>query len=269
MSAAKPLVAPVTYQGGKQRLAKQIVDTINPSPKQAFADLCCGSGAISIELVNRGFSPDQLTMLDAGPWGLFWQQVGAGQFDLLTLATYCERLSDIETIQSQLQEMSRQPASLDTTVVFLCLQAGAFGGKAIWAENDTWQNCSFRNLWKPTATSNRRSVVNPMMPMPNTLLERVEQICERLRGIHGQHANVTDFVKGMETRYIDPPYKGTTGYGPPFNLLPVLRTNNPIWVSEAFPLSNRAWTFGTQEKGGITGTRRQAHQEWLSLYECD
>lgn len=37
---------PVSYQGGKVRLASRILDTINPS--QPFYDLCCGSGAISI-----------------------------------------------------------------------------------------------------------------------------------------------------------------------------------------------------------------------------
>ena len=46
---------PCAYQGGKQRVAVQIVDILleaAPGPDSRFYDLCCGSGAVSIELVN-------------------------------------------------------------------------------------------------------------------------------------------------------------------------------------------------------------------------
>ncbi len=45
---------PCAYQGGKQRVAAQIVDHLleaAPEPDARFYDLCCGSGAVSIELV--------------------------------------------------------------------------------------------------------------------------------------------------------------------------------------------------------------------------
>ena len=51
------LKVPCSYQGGKQRIAPQIVDNLieaSNSSNSFFYDLCCGSGAISIELVNRG-----------------------------------------------------------------------------------------------------------------------------------------------------------------------------------------------------------------------
>ena len=50
-----------TYQGGKQRFASPIVDhllTATTEPDSLFYDLCCGSGAISIELVNRGMNKE-------------------------------------------------------------------------------------------------------------------------------------------------------------------------------------------------------------------
>ena len=49
------LQVPCSYQGGKQRIASQIVDNLieaSNSSNSFFYDLCCGSGAISIELVN-------------------------------------------------------------------------------------------------------------------------------------------------------------------------------------------------------------------------
>src|SRR3546814_11771185 len=50
------LRVPCAYQGGKQRVAAQIVDLLlgaNPGPNTRFYDLCCGSAAVSIELVKR------------------------------------------------------------------------------------------------------------------------------------------------------------------------------------------------------------------------
>ena len=76
---------PCTYQGGKQRVAEQIVDILlaaAPGPKSHFYDLCCGSGAVSIELVNRGVHPSRITMLDLSSWGSFWSAVGAGTFNM-------------------------------------------------------------------------------------------------------------------------------------------------------------------------------------------
>ena len=52
------LEIPCSYQGGKQRLAKQIVDIFyeenDIDDHTQFYDMCCGSGAISVELLNRG-----------------------------------------------------------------------------------------------------------------------------------------------------------------------------------------------------------------------
>ena len=73
------LEIPCSYQGGKQRLAKQIVDIfyaeneINDETK--FYDLCCGSGAVSLELINRGFNSNNITMIDNGCFGQFWQDI--------------------------------------------------------------------------------------------------------------------------------------------------------------------------------------------------
>ena len=76
------IVAPVTYQGAKHRYAAAIIDQINPRFDEPFYDLCCGSGTVSIELLNRGFNPKLLYMVDSGPWGSFWYSVGKGIFNL-------------------------------------------------------------------------------------------------------------------------------------------------------------------------------------------
>lgn len=100
----KKLIPPCSYQGGKQRLAKQIVDIIykeneiNENTK--FYDLCCGSGAISIEMINRGFYDSNITMVDASPWGLFYQGVGDLTFSTDVFKTYIDDIpKDIKKLR--------------------------------------------------------------------------------------------------------------------------------------------------------------------------
>ena len=181
------LEIPCSYQGGKQRLAKQIVDIFykenNINDDTKFFDLCCGSGAISLELINRGFNPNNITMIDNGCFGQFWQDIANGEFDLDIFKREIENLPNLENIQSYLKKLSDLPVDEDKMVYhYLLLQAGAFGSKQIWIENNKWKNNTFRSYWLPTETSNRRSPVNPMMPMPNTLYNRVEAIVEQLSG---------------------------------------------------------------------------------------
>ena len=265
-------IAPLSYQGGKSRLAKRIVDEWWPTDAP-FWDLCCGCGAISIEMVNRGYPAEEIWMVDAGPWGTFWNAIGDGTFSLTTLADYvAEMPTDPRGIKGFLEELSQQPASIDTAEVFALLQAGSFGGKAIWIADDQWRNTTFRSYWEPTATSNRRSPVNPMMPMPATLLSRLQRTAEVMQGVYGQCADVLAIEGQIEPGslvYIDPPYDGTTAYGHALDVVPVARriaSESTVFVSEGRPLSGEAVQLSTgRAKGGISGDRAvRANEEWLS-----
>ena len=67
-------------------MAKEIVDyilnTTFVTNDTKFYDLCCGSGAVTIELLNRGIPPNKIVMCDISSWGVFWKSVGEGTFDL-------------------------------------------------------------------------------------------------------------------------------------------------------------------------------------------
>ena len=109
-------------------------------------------------------------MIDNGCFGQFWQDIANDEFKLNVFREEINRLPSIENIQSYLKELSNKPIDKDRMVYhYLLLQAGAFGSKQIWIEGDRWKNNTFRNYWLPTETSNRKSPVNPMMPMPETL----------------------------------------------------------------------------------------------------
>ena len=283
------LEIPCSYQGGKQRLAKQIVDIFykenNINDDTKFFDLCCGSGAISLELINRGFNPNNITMIDNGCFGQFWQDIANGEFDLDIFKREIENLPNLENIQSYLKKLSDLPVDEDKMVYhYLLLQAGAFGSKQIWIENNRWKNNTFRSYWLPTETSNRRSPVNPMMPMPNTLYNRVEAIVEQLSGnIIASRESVFDAVYRIDEErnkgnkniiiYIDPPYANTTGYKETFDIYSLegqIWSTSPIYISEGYKMQGASESYLLsvgRTKGNISGeAKKKPTEEWLNRF---
>ena len=283
------LEIPCSYQGGKQRLAKQIVDIFykenNINDDTKFFDLCCGSGAISLELINRGFNPNNITMIDNGCFGQFWQDIANEEFDLDIFKREIENLPNLENIQSYLKKLSDLPVDEDKMVYhYLLLQAGAFGSKQIWIENNKWKNNTFRSYWLPTETSNRRSPVNPMMPMPNTLYNRVESIVKQLSGsIIASRESVFDAVYRIDEErnkgnkniiiYIDPPYANTTGYKETFDIYSLegqIWSTSPIYISEGYKMKGASESYLLsvgRTKGNISGeVKKKPTEEWLNRF---
>ena len=62
------MLPPVTYQGGKGRLAAAIVDAMRVPADATFVDICCGSGAVTLALLDSGHDPGRIVMIDQGPW---------------------------------------------------------------------------------------------------------------------------------------------------------------------------------------------------------
>lgn len=276
------LVPPCSYQGGKQRLAKQIVDIIfeqneiNEDTK--FYDLCCGSGAITLELVNRGIHPSNIIMVDKGVYGTFWNSIANDEFDLEVFKQEIDKLPSIENIQKYLQELSNKEVDKDKVEYhYLLLQSGSFGSKQIWIEDNKWKNNSFRSYWLPTETSSRRSPVNPMMPMPDTLYKRVENIVDYLGGsiigINDDISNIKFNFNKNSIVYIDPPYKNTTGYGSDFNYEKFINDNKDyvkIYLSEGYKIDNANSSILLSKgraKGNISGNiKKKQTEEWLNIF---
>lgn len=269
-----PLVSPVTYQGAKGRLAARIIEYLTVPPEADFYDLCCGSGAVSLALIERGHYPDKLHMVDRGPWGLFWKSIGDGAFDIDVMRSYCDMVpADPREIKSFMERLRAAPIGAHGVYIFLLLQAAAFGGTPIALDGDVWKRCGFRDYWVPTKTSNRRYPVNPMMPMATTLFKRVAAIARSARGVGGiQGDAATIAVRPGSVVYIDPPYDGTTGYGHIIDAVSVAKniasSGSVCWISEGRPLSDQAVCLSKgRAKGGITGNRkRAANEEWLSCF---
>ena len=277
------LVPPCSYQGGKQRLAKKIVDIIfeqneiNEDTK--FYDLCCGSGAITLELINRGIHPSNITMVDSGVYGTFWNCVANNEFDMNIFKQEIDKLPSVDKIQSYLQRLSNLSVNKDLLEYhYLLLQSGSFGSKQIWVENDKWKNNSFRSYWTPTETSNRRSPVNPMMPMPNTLFDRVKNIVDYMAGsINAINLDISKIEWHFDKNsivYIDPPYKNTTGYGFNFDYEEFIINNWAyvnIYVSEGYKMDSvedAILLSKGRAKGSISGDiKKKPTEEWLNIFK--
>lgn len=263
---------PVSYQGGKSRIANKIVGLLWQGPQSCYFDLCCGSGAITIELLRRGAKPENITMVDAGPWGIFWEYICSGTFSLVKLAEELEKIpKDITQVKGYMDVLAKQPANIDTPYVFIILQAASFGSKPIWIEDNKWINCSFRNYWLPKEGCNRKSPVNPMMPMPETIFSRIKEIVES--GIFRNVKAICSDVKKVQITqgvvYIDPPYIGTTPYGFDFDVVAFANSiGNLCYVSEGKPLSSKAIQISSgRTKGGINGKKeKKPNEEWLSVF---
>lgn len=281
----KNLKPPCTFQGAKQRVASEIVDCIfsqniiNGHTK--FYDLCCGAGTISLELINRGIKPENIIMLDKSSWGLFWNKIGHGEYDIQKFNSYIENIpKDKYRIQSYLKRLSKTNPNIDEEYKYILLQAGSFGGKQIWREDNAWKNTSFRSYWQPTTTSKRRSHVNPMQPMPDTIKKRMNLIVNSCKGLTCLHTDIYDLLECIKFNnenncifYIDPPYKNVTQYGFHFDWQEFVgdlmqETLAPIYVSECKRYSDEALLLNFQgAKGGISGNKKCKNEEWLNIYK--
>lgn len=288
------LEIPCSYQGGKQRLAKQIVDIFLKKNRiddnTQFYDICCGSGAISVELLNRGINSKNIYMIDKSPWGLVWQMIGDASFNLSIFKEFIETIpKDITKIKQYAVDFISNPVNKNMLPYhFLFLQACAFGSTATWVENDKWCKAGgLRDYWLPTETSNRRSPVNPMMPMPDNLYRRMDLLCNQAKGLHGYCMDVLDFVYILNEKldieknkniviYIDPPYQNTQQYGYSFDVYELknqIWNNVPIYISEGIELKGAKKTFllsSGRTKGNINGkTKKKPVEEWLNKFEYD
>lgn len=261
-------------------MAGQIVDALlqaSPEPNSQFYELCCGSAAISIELVNRGVDPSRIWMLDISSWGSFWSAIGEGTFDMDVFDRFLSELpSDKRDFKAHMLALSALPVDEHEVELYPILQASSFGGKQIWHNGERWANACFRDYWEPTATSIRRSPANPMQPSPVELRRRVEALVKGMKGVTCFRQDIMTVLNAPlpsnAVVYVDPPYKSTTGYGFGFDITSFIKhfrnvNEVPLFVSEGVPLNENALmlTFGGA-KGGISGIRTGKHQEWLSRF---
>ena len=216
-------------------------------------------------------------MIDAGIWGKLWNSIANNKFEIDVLKNEINKLPSIEKIKSYLKEINSSKVNSELDIYhFLLQQAGAFGGKAVDINGNRWVNSTFRNYWTPTETSNRKSPVNPMMPMPDTLYERMVSINEIMGGcITAFYCEIDKINWNFDKNsivYIDPPYKNTSGYNHDFNYELFIKkyshlTN--IYLSEGYKISDNSILLSKgRSKGNINGKiNKKPTEEWLNIFK--
>ncbi len=110
-----------------------------------------------------------------------------------------------------------------------------------------------------------------MMPMPETLYKRVQELSFGMKGVKGYWKDCNDIhIEPDSIIYIDPPYDKTTKYGYEFDYMKFIneyKNNNIIFLSEGKQLSDIAFNFtNRRSKGGISGERKKINEEWLNIF---
>lgn len=267
------------YAGSKSKFADRIAQILlRHCPEHVF-DLCCATGSVSMALVDVGYPPERITMVDAGPWGMFWSQIGRGTFDLVGFRTLMTHMpADPTKVAAWVeQDVASRPVSSST---FLVLQAASHGATPVWYDGANWRRgegnrkYKARGFWTPPPGSKEKNPRGTIF-RPEELVPRVEEIVEKMRGVEAFHAKaemipITDVVSSAV--YCDPQYEGITSYGTTIDWRTTLVDRlgfARLFVSEGKPLEGAHATtcLYTRKRGGLNGAgAEEGAEEWLSTW---
>ena len=249
----KPLVS---WMGGKRRLAQDILDAMGVPARER---------------------PAKVVLNDAGPWGWVWPVV----------IEECDPDWLLLALRGWAYEFNGEPRKLWSELAsvpligkggpigaaqWLWLQARSASGVAVWWDGDKWcmgERPEFGGVrsisQKGNGAGSDAGIVNPA-----TIAERIEAVraafAETVVEVrHGDAAELPVVVDRPTFVYVDPPYRGATGYGWDCER-PALIELAQRWsdaravvaISEAEPLEIPGWhTVELTLEGG--------KPEWLTL----
>lgn len=279
--------APIPIKGCKARIAHRIIDWLPLRHEPMFHDLCCGSGAVSIALVEMGYDPKKIVMVDASPWGDFWRLIGTGLFRVNRFRNFINLIPtdkrrqrkflmrfSTEWRQAWVDEYDSHVSLYhDYLYAWLILQAASFSGQVV-----DWQNHSFHfhGLRK------YRKGHPVFKPSLKTLAKRVEFLVYRMTGVTGFQAHVHEHAEQTWNHtpgtnhivYLDPPYSNVGNPTSKSRDYPyqvntwefVTRLHHPTYVSYYRKVSPTAVLISSGNKNRISNMRGGPHsrQEWLN-----
>lgn len=184
--------APFGYYGAKQRIAKQIVDTL--PPHHAWVEGFCGSAAITLAK-----APAQIEVINDADGQIvnFFEQLRNNSEKLcnsISLTPYAREEFEISRrIEPNLTPLERARRFLVATMMTI---NGTIGS----------QRCGF-SFSQSYTRQGREARVNRWYNLPN----RLEKVVERLRGVRIENLDACKLVEIFANRpatllYLDPPY---------------------------------------------------------------
>lgn len=264
-----------------------------------WADICCGSGALTLELLSYGTveppaaylggkrayarhivqmmggweRPSSVVLCDAGPWGAWWWLVLAdGQGDRVV-----DAVAHLDQHRHQGADLHRwlseTPAvdAVEQAAAFIALQASAARGKPVLPRGDgTWRTPGYAHLSKSSQAKGFPERLRPL-----ALAERLRVVFALdwppVTVVYGDAALV-DPAGGRVV--IDAPYRDTAGYGHDLErprLLDLARRHADagavVGVCEAEPLADglgEGWHVAEVERDGWQ-KRLSDVREWFTI----
>lgn len=278
-------LAPITaYQGSKRKYADKIVEYLIAHWRKQYEyyDVCCGTGSITLALIRHGVDPSQITMIDAGLWGLFWETITTDTFQLEIFEEYCRYIpKEPKLVKGYLQELAQEDPLKNTVYKFILFQSANFAGKYVAIKNDKWYNLNIKDCWFPTEYSKRQTPSTTFTTSPSTMLDRIILIMIKTKGLTAIYRNAETYThyKRRSIMYIDPDYKGHYKYQHSFNvdefIKERLRDNHftKIFVSEAQRLYKiryfkEAYNIAEEQKTTLFNTKRKSklNKEYLNYF---
>lgn len=275
------LVPACGYKGSKRKFATAIAQRITSDNPTYVFDLCCGSGSVTLALIELGFPPERLTVVEAGLWGAYWQAISCGSFDLGRLRKLLidDLPADPRDVAKWVeQDVGGLPPSPET---FIVLQAAAYGAIPTWWDGEKWRHDEpranrvyhARPFWQPGPTSKEKKPRGTIFNPKQIVLIVAEHMkrCAGLRVIYGDIITADLSSPPKTVYYMDPPYSGVTGYGHSFDVMEFIqRGPRPLIVSEGIQLPGAAEVVevGSRRRGNVTkgANERKCEAEYLNIF---
>lgn len=191
--AVEPIEPAAAYVGGKRNLAKRIVELIDATPHQCYAEPFVGMGGV---FLRRSQAPKSEIINDAS-------QDVANFFRILQrhYPQFMDTLRFQITSRSRFEQLVRTDPTtltdLERAARFLYLQKLSYGGKV-----------ASRTFGVEVSRGARFNL--------NTLGPKLEELHERLAGVVIENLDFEAFIRRYDRPttlfYLDPPYYGTEGF---------------------------------------------------------
>jgi len=269
-----------------------------------FVDLCCGSGAVTLRLIGgpaarppapymggkrrfapaildllrlRGRMPDRIIMADAGPWATFWQTaIVDGRAAEIADALRALGRRPEKQGAALFKAIGDEPVPEDPVAfcaVFLALQHGNAMGRPVVIIDGRWRRQGYAHLSRTAREKGSFGErLRPWRIAPEVL--RVASLPWPPLEVIGGPLQQAELDLGAGAgAYIDPPYKGTTGYRPAVLGRRDLRSLADrlvvagvlVGISEGEPIPWRGWHHADVPDGGAWQARSFGPtSEWLT-----
>ena len=247
---------PIGYMGSKRRLAPDILAAMG---------------------LNAGQSADAVVLVDAGPWGDVWTTLLAGGWRRVADRLRDWSDEDASDLWHQLASEQRPADATDRAAAFLVLQAGSAMLRAVGWSGAGWATHGYAHLSALAVEKGFRSRV-----LVGLVADRLESAgavgWPRALSLsaHPAPADIaawlgSDDLSGV-VAYLDPPYRGTTGYAVDcprdevVRLATAYRDAGALVVvseAEALPELSDWWAVDITPPRSSTG--RVAKPEWLTM----